>query len=382
VVPNHALIFSTASGDGIAVQDPDAGPLNPPWDLTLSVAAGTLTLSTTAGLVSTGDGTGSLSYRGSLSDVDAALAGMTYSPPTAPHILTTLTLGARSAGALPLDAQLLLTDGVFVVNTTADSGPGSLRQAILDANSLTAGATTIDFAIPGTGIQTIEPITPLPSITASVLIDGTTQPGFAGTPLIAFGGQSLVNSGPLAVSGGNVTIRGLALGGVAIAATAGEDLIAVVAAPGATSQLSLLDAQGHVVVQSDSTSSDNPDDVIDEHIASGDYSLALDSRGGPGEATWTTMLMPAGGPFQPIPSGLINAMVAGDFNGDGHLDFAVADNEGEVSILLGNGDGTFQPAVNYADGGAPRPSWRATSPATATSTWPSLTLVPTTSPSC
>ena len=69
------------------------------------------------------------------------------------------------------------------------------------------------------------------------------------------------------------------------------------------------------------------------------------------------------------------AIVAGDFNGDGHLDLAVAnDVDSTVSVLLGNGDGTFQPAVSYAVGDAPAPSWRATSTATAGSTWPSPTL--------
>ena len=69
-----------------------------------------------------------------------------------------------------------------------------------------------------------------------------------------------------------------------------------------------------------------------------------------------------------------DAIVAGDFNGDGRLDLAVA-NAGDdtVSVLLGNGDGTFQPQVTYAVGSSPTPSWRATSTATAGSTWPSPT---------
>jgi hypothetical protein len=48
------------------------------------------------------------------------------------------------------------------------------------------------------------------------------------------------------------------------------------------------------------------------------------------------------------------AEAVGDFNGDGKQDLAVV-NEGSntVTILLGNGDGTFRPAVNYATGTGP-----------------------------
>jgi FG-GAP-like repeat/FG-GAP repeat len=46
------------------------------------------------------------------------------------------------------------------------------------------------------------------------------------------------------------------------------------------------------------------------------------------------------------------AIAVGDFNGDGRLDLAVTDVDG-VSILLGNGEGTFQPAVNHFAGSGP-----------------------------
>jgi hypothetical protein len=64
----------------------------------------------------------------------------------------------------------------FTVTNTNDSGAGSLRQAIVDANN-NAGLDMIAFNIPGAGVHTITPLSALPAITGSVIIDGYTQPG-------------------------------------------------------------------------------------------------------------------------------------------------------------------------------------------------------------
>ncbi len=64
----------------------------------------------------------------------------------------------------------------YTVTTTADSGAGSLRQAILDANG-NAGADTIAFNITGGGVHTISPASPLPAITGAVTVNGYSQPG-------------------------------------------------------------------------------------------------------------------------------------------------------------------------------------------------------------
>jgi titin len=99
----------------------------------------------------------------------------------------------------------------FTVTSIADSGAGSLRQAILNANG-SSGLNTIAFSIAGTNPFTITPASALPTITEPVVIDGTTQPGYAGTPLIEINGSSL-GSGTdgLLISAGDSTVCGLAI---------------------------------------------------------------------------------------------------------------------------------------------------------------------------
>lgn len=75
---------------------------------------------------------------------------------------------------------------VFTVTSVGDAGAGTLRQAILDANAA-VGPDTITFAI-GTGPVSIAVATQLEEITDGVLIDGTSQPGFAGTPIVELTG--------------------------------------------------------------------------------------------------------------------------------------------------------------------------------------------------
>src|SRR5436305_10496623 len=104
----------------------------------------------------------------------------------------------------------------IIVTTTADNGnnanptPGSLREAIITANN-TVGTDTINFSI-GAGAQTILPPSPLPAITDPVIIDGTTQPGFAGKPIIELKGTSAgANASGLQIDAGSSTVRGLVI---------------------------------------------------------------------------------------------------------------------------------------------------------------------------
>ncbi|MES2356469.1 MAG: DUF4347 domain-containing protein [Pseudomonadota bacterium] len=76
----------------------------------------------------------------------------------------------------------------YTVTNTANSGAGSLRQAIINANA-NAGTDAISFSI-GSGSQTIALTSALPTITGRVAIDGTSQTGYASTPLIELNGAS------------------------------------------------------------------------------------------------------------------------------------------------------------------------------------------------
>jgi hypothetical protein len=107
---------------------------------------------------------------------------------------------------------------VFMVTNTNDSGAGSLRQAILDANAA-SGTNSIAFDIDGPGTHTIQPGSALPNITAPVVIDGTTQPGFEGSPLIELNGSTAGSTANgLFIRAGNSTVKGLIINGFAQAA--------------------------------------------------------------------------------------------------------------------------------------------------------------------
>ncbi len=100
--------------------------------------------------------------------------------------------------------------GMLTVTNPNDSGAGSFRQAILDANA-NSGLDTIVFQIPGTGVHTITVLSALPAIANPVVIDGTSQPGYAGTPVIELNGNALDNIDGFRLPAGNSTIRGLAI---------------------------------------------------------------------------------------------------------------------------------------------------------------------------
>jgi len=84
--------------------------------------------------------------------------------------------------------------------------------------------------------------------------------------------------------------------------------------------------------------------VVDNHPSFASHTVSLLVGNGDGTFQPPSNVTASGDPV---------AIAAADFNLDQKLDLAVATGTGSISILLGNGDGTFQPFVDYPGGFGP-----------------------------
>jgi len=98
---------------------------------------------------------------------------------------------------------------------------------------------------------------------------------------------------------------------------------------------------------------DGKPDIVVANLGSNNVGVLL----GNGDGTFQTAVTYGSGGYNSWGSGQLVAVA--DVNGDGKPDIVVAnncadsacDNGGSVGVLLGNGDGTFQPAVAFGSGG-------------------------------
>lgn len=165
--------------------------------------------------------------------VDAALFGDTSVVTDETGVATFDPIGVRGAGGgfilrasapslevTPADSVPFDVTGpaLFLVTNGNDEGAGSLRQAILNANANGGGLDRIEFNIDGGSPPfTVQPLTPLPAITSTVIIDGFTQPGAApgAPPVVQLDGDAIeaVGISGLTLQGDNSTVRGLVISG-------------------------------------------------------------------------------------------------------------------------------------------------------------------------
>jgi hypothetical protein len=146
-------------------------------------------------------------------------------------------LFAADTAALTGLANLGDIGSTFVVSTTADSGPGSLRDAITQAN-LHAGADTVRFDITAplvNGAHTITPRSALPTITDTVWLDASREPDALalGRPVVELVGTDAGGSASalvLADGSDSSLVRGLVIhefGAAGIQVRAGADGVAL-----------------------------------------------------------------------------------------------------------------------------------------------------------
>jgi CSLREA domain-containing protein len=140
-------------------------------------------------------------------------------------LLVVIFLAGAAPAAWATVNSLLQVQSELVVNTAGDSNdalPGdglcqtasgdcTLRAALVEANAL-PGVETIAFNIPGAGPHLIRPESPLPRITEAVILDGTTQPGYEGRPVIELAGsQAGQQASGLTITASDSLVRGLAI---------------------------------------------------------------------------------------------------------------------------------------------------------------------------
>src|SRR6185436_15641656 len=118
-----ALVFSTANGNLISVSDVDAGSGS--LQVTLSVANGTLNLSGVSGLTFTAGANGSatMTFSGTIANINAALAGMSYSPTANYNGSDTLTITSDDLGNTGAGGALSDTDTVAITVGAVNDSP-------------------------------------------------------------------------------------------------------------------------------------------------------------------------------------------------------------------------------------------------------------------
>ncbi|HWP45948.1 MAG TPA: FG-GAP-like repeat-containing protein [Candidatus Limnocylindrales bacterium] len=173
-----------------------------------------------------------------------------------------------------------LTDGICNDGT----GKCTLRAAIQQANS-TLATDTIQFNIPGIGIQTITPGSALPTITNPVILDGTTQPGFITTPLIELDGS---NAGPgvdgLRITAGNSTVKGLIINrfggnGITLAFNGGNTITGNFIGVNATGVLAMGNAKDGIFINGVSNNTIGGTTLVTGNLISGNNSDGIEISG-------------------------------------------------------------------------------------------------------
>ena len=357
-----------------------------PADSRLANGTGTFsaTLKTVASQIITATDTVTASITGSSNSISVSAAPATHFSVTTPATATAGSLFSFTVNALDASnsaatgysgtVHFTSTDGqaVLPANSTLTNGTADFPATLKTLGSQTITATdTVTASITGTSksinVSAASAANPVPLINQPLSPDVTTPGGAAFTLTVngtGFVSGSVVNWNGSArathfVSHSQLTASVLA-SDIATASTVSMT-VANPAPGGGTSNVAFFEitqstsfaALGNPVPfavgsgpASVATGEFNGDDKLDLAVANG-FSNNVSILLGNGDGTFQPAAAYSAGSSP-------SAVAVGDFNADGKLDLAIANNgSNDVTVLLGNGDGTFQPGVAYSAGSNP-----------------------------
>ena len=295
--------------------------------------------------------------------VCATCFSLTHPAWAAPASTTTaLTLG--SSGETVVENGTISSGSVLTLTATVTAGTSSVNVgsvSFCDASAplcsdihligtaqITQAGTAVFKVIPGIGTHMYKAV-------FAGLPNGTTV--YAGSSsststITVTGTYPTVSTLTSTGSAGNYSLTATVAGAGSAALTGAVSFVDTTSANVALATKSLgtaVSSLNFLDASSPSTGQDPNADVIADFNGDGIPDVAIANYG---DGTITILLGKGDGTFAPAPQGPIavafdpRALVVGDFNHDGKMDLAMTNSyyNGVVTILLGNGDGSFSPA--------------------------------------
>jgi hypothetical protein len=242
----------------------------------------------------------------------------------------------------------------FVSGATVNWNGTALTTTSVSSSQLTAAVPATNIATAGTAWITVT--NPAPGGgTSNIAYLGITNPASALAFVTIGRNMGLADSTPCGGSADDYSC-----GPVFAAADFNGDARLDLAIPqnnGNTVSVQLGNGDGTFATATDYAVGNNPNYVlVGDFNGDGKLDLAVANGGdtsvsvllGNGDGTFQNAQTVSFGTSSSPPDPLY--LAAGDFNGDGKLDLALASQVGGLFIFLGNGDGTFQTPVSYQDG--------------------------------